>query len=224
MVRNVINVPKLESIAGLSVFRPGGPHSKDLALGDENQFGQYDPRFLDWLDRYVIPEGLTDPRANAQAREVYAAYIGPTARALYRTHEILFADAARFAAFEQDYARLKKQSLPNHRGIGGFATDPKPIAGIRAEYERRLTQPVAQRSKDRFGQSGNGAFFEEQFFWLSDYIFAKSRTTECCEPWYLASASSGFWVRRSIDGTEARIFELVKKVLNTFEPDVLAGK
>jgi hypothetical protein len=40
----------------------------------------------------------------------------------------------------------------------------------------------------------------------------------------LASASSGFWVRRrSIDGTEARIFELVKKVLNTFEPDVLAG-
>jgi hypothetical protein len=39
----------------------------------------------------------------------------------------------------------------------------------------------------------------------------------------LASASSGFWVRRSIDGTEARIFELVKKVLNTFEPDVLTG-
>jgi hypothetical protein len=221
MVRNVINVPKLESIASQSVFRPGGPHGKDLALGDENRFGRYDPRFLDWLDQYIIPEGMTDPRANAQAREVYAAYIGPTARALYRTHEIVFADAARFAAFEQDYARLKKRFSPNHRGLGGFATDPKPIAGIRAEYERRLTLPVAQRTKDRLGQSGNGAFFEEQFHWLSDYILRKYSNEDT--DWYLASASSGFWVRRSIDGTEARIFELVKKVLNTFEPDVLAG-
>jgi hypothetical protein len=41
------------------------------------------------------------------------------------------------------------------------------------------------------------------------------------EDWYLASASSGFWIRRSLVGTEAQIFGLVKKVLQRFEPDVL---
>ena len=85
--------------------------------------------------------------------------------------------------------------------------------------------PPAQRASDPAERS-SGIFFENSFFWLSDYTLKKyhPKVEECCEPWYLASGSAGFWVRRSIDGTEARIFALVKHVLATFEREVLTGK
>jgi hypothetical protein len=223
LVRNVISVPKLEAIAERRIFLPDGPHSKGLNLADESRFGHYDERFLDWLDGYLIPADAGNVRANV-TKLVYESYIGPTARALYRTHEVLFADPAKYQAFVQDYAALKKQFFQKNGGIGSFESNPTPFADIRAAYQARLAQPAAERTKDQRGATSNGLFFEERFKWLSDYVFRKYHTQrQCCEPWYLASNSAGFWVRRSIDGTEAKIFTLVKKVLATFEPTVLAG-
>jgi hypothetical protein len=224
LVRNVISVPKLEAIAGRSTFLPVGPHSKDLNLTDQMQFGHYDPFFLDWLEGYLIPTDAGDVRSNPVTKQVYDAYFGPTARALYRTHEVLFADPAKYQAFEGDYATLKKQFYRTNGGIGSFNGTPVPFATIKAEYLARLAQLPAQRAKDEWGGTSNGVFFESRFTWLSDYVLLKYNTMEqCCEPWYLASSSAGFWVRRSIDGTEPRIFGLVKKVLAAFEPAVLVG-
>jgi hypothetical protein len=225
LVRGVISVPKLEAIAGRSIFLPGGPHGKDLNLTDEMRFGHYDPRFLDWLEPYLIPTEFGDVRSNPITKLVYRSYIGPTARALYRTHDVLFADPARYQAFERDYAALKSRFYQKDGGIGGFEGTPTPFAKVKADYLARLVLPPAQRASDPAERS-NGIFFENSFFWLSDYTLKKyhPKVEECCEPWYLASGSAGFWVRRSIDGTEARIFALVKQVLATFEPEVLAGK
>ena len=64
LVRGVISVLKLEAIAGRSIFLPGGPHGKDLNLTDEMRFGHYDPRFLDWLEPYLIPTEFGDVRSN----------------------------------------------------------------------------------------------------------------------------------------------------------------
>jgi len=61
-----------------------------------------------------------------------------------------------------------------------------------------------------------GLYFENKFFAVSDYL-----TNVMHDDWYMANTAGGFWVRRSIDGTEAQFFELVKKVLRTFEPQVL---
>ena len=43
------------------------------------------------------------------------------------------------------------------------------------------------------------------------------------DDWYLANTAGGFWVRRSIDGTDDQIFRLLTKLLQTFEPTVLAA-
>jgi len=39
----------------------------------------------------------------------------------------------------------------------------------------------------------------------------------------MANTAGGFWVRRSIDGTEAQIFQLLTKLLKTFDPEVLSN-
>ena len=39
------------------------------------------PRFLDWLEGYLIPADAGDVRRSTVTKLVYDAYIGPTARA-----------------------------------------------------------------------------------------------------------------------------------------------
>ena len=58
--------------------------------------------------------------------------------------------------------------------------------------------------------------FGDKFVWRADYL-----ATEKGDDWYLAKTAGGFWVRRSIDGSEAQVFAIVKKVLAEFEPEVL---
>ena len=66
-------------------------------------------------------------------------------------------------------------------------------------------------------------YFENKFFPISDFLVnTKARPAPDARHWYLTNTAGGFWVRRSIDGTEAQIFELVVKVLRYFEPNVLA--
>lgn len=80
------------------------------------------------------------------------------------------------------------------------------IAELKAEYESLLAV-------------GNGIpalNFETRFFPISDYL-----TNVEDDDRYMANSAGGFWVRRSIDGTQAQVFDLVQKVLAAFEPEVL---
>ena len=211
-IRNVVSFEKVQSIAGFSIFRPGGPHDKELDLGDPYRFGHYNPEFLDWLDDYIIPQrGANDVRFNQLTRLVYETQIGPVARALYHSHEILFADPETFGGFEQRYRIVKEDYLERLRRRetieGRFDGDPKAFATIKADYHRRLEQRTDPR---------NAFQLQEDFRWLSDYL-----ATDKDDDWYLANTAGGFWVRRSIDGTEAQIFRLLTKFLQTFDAKVV---
>lgn len=220
-VRNVISFQKLQAISGLQVFS-SGPHGQELDLADQERFGHYNPFFLDWVADNLEPRfGDAEAWLRPVTERVYRAFLGPTARALYRTHRVLFASPEYFKAVERDYERLKKTHFTGSGGIGQFATDPVPFENVKRAYRERLAQPVDDRPKDQYGGNSNGIFLENSFFWLSDYLLAVHSPDECCGDWYLASASAGFWVRRSIDGTEPRIFELVSRLLQNFEPEVL---
>ena len=80
---------------------------------------------------------------------------------------------------------------------------PKKFDDIKAGYQRAL----------RNGSSSPEDELDVR--WLADYL-----TLAHDDDWYLAETAGGFWVRRSIDGTEAQVFRLVKKLLATFEPQV----
>jgi len=208
-IRSVINFEKAQSIAGMPIFRQGSPHAVELNLRHPLQFGHYDPDFLTWLDDYLIPEGRSDPRFNQLTRIAYDAYIGSIVRALYHTHEILFASPEEYRPFERNYETVRQKVVATRgraRGIGFMAEDLTAFPLIKAEYSELLEQ-----------ENGiPGLYFETKFFAVSDYL-----TNVMHDDWYMANTAGGFWVRRSIDGTEAQFFELVKKVLQTFEPEVL---
>jgi hypothetical protein len=210
LVRNIISFPKVQSISGLSIFRTGGPHDKELNLSEPLRFGHYDPKFLEWVEQYVIPEGMNDAWFNRVTRLVYETRIGPPVRALYHAHEILFADPGGYRAFEERYQTVKKDYLEKRRrgetNEGRFDGDPATFEKTKAAYLKN----IEEKSSDIGFKLG------EDVRWLSDYL-----ATEKGDDWYLANTAGGFWVRRSIDGTEAQMFRLLKKLLQTFEPTVV---
>ena len=52
--------------------------------------------------------------------------------------------------------------------------------------------------------------------WLADYLATKHENTFAGEEndhyWYVAMTSGGWWVRRSIDGTEEQFFEILTQL------------
>jgi hypothetical protein len=87
-----------------------------------------------------------------------------------------------------------------------FEGNPVPFETVKARYQKA----IEEKNKEVSFQ------LQEDFHWLADYF-----GTEGSTDWYLAYSAGGFWVRRSIDGTEAQIFRMVTKLLQTFEPAVL---
>ena len=212
-IRSVISFDKVQAISGLNIFLPGGPHdNKELDFNDPTRFGHYNPEFLDWVENRIVPD-RTDAWFKGVTQLVYDAQIGPMARALYHSHEILFATPERYQAFEARYQAVKQDYLQKLKlrqtnesrfedGGGPFA-----VADIQARYQKH----IADKAKDAGGDLG------EDVRWLADYL-----ATDKGDDWYLANTAGGFWIRRAIDGTEPQIFRLVTKLLQTFEPKVVS--
>lgn len=210
-IRSAVSFDKVQAIAGLSIFRPGGPHdNKEINLNDPVRFGHYNPEFLDWVEKRIIPD-RTDPWFKGVTQLVYNARIGPVARALYHSHEILYADPQRYAAFLKRYESVGKDYREKLRlrkvNETRFETSPVAFETVKARYQKGIEEKNKEVSFD----------LQEDLRWLSDYLAADKG-----DDWYLANTAGGFWARRSMDGTEAQIFRLVTKLLQTFEPAVIS--
>jgi hypothetical protein len=210
-IRSVVSFDKVQAISGLSIFRPGGPHdNREINLNASFRFGHYNPEFLDWVEKRIIPD-RSDAWFKGVSQLVYDARIGPTARALYHSHEILFADPQRYQDFLREYQTVKKDYLEKHKPgkpneVWYQWKQPIPLGIIKVRYQERIAKKGTEI----------GWALGEDVGWLSDYLVnAKG------DDLYLANTAGGFWVRRSIDGTEAQIFRLVTKLLQTFEPAVV---
>ena len=209
-VRGVVSFEKVQTISGINIFIEGGPHDEGLNLSDKRKFGHYNPEFLTWLDDFIIPGGMDDVAFNMVTQSVYETHIGPIARALYHSHEILFADPDTYQNFENRFRLVKEHYDSSYNQVMRFDNYPVKFEIIRASYSNALEE-------GRDVGWGSGEDLQEKFRWLSDYLEVDKN-----DDWYLANTAGGFWVRRSIDGTEAQIFQLVTKLLNTFEPEVLS--
>ncbi|HEY1983774.1 MAG TPA: toll/interleukin-1 receptor domain-containing protein [Terracidiphilus sp.] len=202
-LHDVIGLQKLQSITRQSVFLPGGPHENELILDDKQRFGHYNPAFLDWVESHILPEATDDPRPKALIKLAYDAQIGPAARALYHTHQILFASPDAIRAFPSDWAAARQRFQATGSNEGYFENRPKPLEEIRNEYQKNI-------------RPGGSTDTQESFRWLSDYDAFVNR-----DDWYLSNTAGGFWMRRSLDGTEPQIFRIVTKLLQAYDPEVL---
>jgi hypothetical protein len=210
-IRSIVSFDKVQAISGLSIFRPGGPHdNREVNYDDPFRFGHYNPQFLNWVEQRIIPD-RSDPWFKGVTQLVYDTRIGPTARALYETHKVLFADPQRYAAFLKQYESVSKDYREKLRlrkvNEMRFDTNPVPFETVKARYQKG----IEEKNKEVSFQ------LQEDLRWLSDY-FATSEGTE----WYFTYSAGGFWVRRSLDGTEAQIFRMLTKLLQTFEPAVIS--
>jgi conflict system STAND superfamily ATPase len=213
LVRSVLSFDKVQAISGLNIFRPGGPHDNgELNLNDPLRFGHYNPMFLDWVDKHLIPD-RSEAWFKGVTQNVYDAYIAATARALYHAHEILFAEPKRYRAFEKQYQIVKNDYLKRYkRGVDFemFERDPIPLDDIKAGYLKRIAE-----KNDEIGSA-----LGDDLSWLSSYL-SNYPAFQKGDDLYIASNAAGFWVRRSIDGTEPQIFRMLKKLLLAFDPTVV---
>lgn len=205
-LRSVISYDRVRSISGMDIY-VSGPHTDELNLS-AGEFGHYNPEFLDWADTYIIPAEMADPVFAAHAQRVYEAQLRDIARALFWTHEILIGPPE-YRQEMIDYYRAGRGQEHEWTGWGGHSAETAAaldfdamVSWVRAEYDGVPSN-----------QGGGNTSI------LNDYIEGALGGDG-----YMADTATPFWVRRTIDGTEAQVFELLVKVLRCFDPEVLGSE
>ncbi|NES64236.1 MAG: ATP-binding protein [Okeania sp. SIO2D1] len=216
---------KLIAISGLPIFR-SGPHSdSELNFNADYEFGYYNPEFLNWIQENVI----IDPGDNLLKQSIQSAYndkIRVVARAFYQSHKILFANPEEFEAFKKKYRELLRTRKTN---VNMFSGDPLEFEKIKREYQNKIdnkTLPGCYFGEELSPEKCGGMYLQEEFRWLADYLATQNEDSyekidERENYLYLANVSGGFWVRRSMDGTEKQFFDMLTKLLSIYDKDWL---
>ena len=221
-IKPFVDYRKLLAISGLPIFNQG-PHSElEINLDGGYEFGYYNPEFLDWIqDKFII-----DPDESQLKQQIQSAYndkIKVVARAFYQSHKILFLPSEEFEAFKQEYEILKQEyeELLRSGAVNEwrFGDTPAEFAAIKSKYSDSINNKTIPAA-------AVGDVLQEDCRWLADYLatlnqYGYETLDEQENYWYLVNVSGGFWVRRSIDGTEKQFFEILVKLLEIYDSEWL---
>ena len=224
-IKPFVSYRKLIAISGLPIFR-SGPHSdSELNFEAGYEFGYYNPEFLKWIQENVIIDP-DDYNFKQQIQSAYDNKIRVVARAFYQTHQILFAPPEEFETFKKEYKSIQEEYQEmlrtGKKRERRFDSDPLEFEVIKSRYLER----IQNKSVPAEGFHGAGFMLTEDCRWLADYLATKNensykRMDERQNYWYLANVAGGFWVRRSIDGTEKQFFDILTKLLEIYDSDWL---
>jgi hypothetical protein len=193
-IKPFVDYSKLIVISGLPIFKEGGPHTiSSLNFEGGYEFGYYNPEFLTWIQEKVV----IDPADSIFKQQIQSAYndkIKVVARAFYQTHKILFATPEGSDEFK----------------------------AIKSEYQDKIEKQTLERCYLGGPEKCGGWYLQEKFRWLRDYLANQNENiSEKINGednyWYLANVSGGFWVRRSIDGTEQQFFDILTQLLEIYD-------
>jgi hypothetical protein len=206
-IKPFVDYAKLSVISGLPIFNKGPHTDNNLNFEGGYEFGYYNPEFLKWIQEKAI--NPNDGKFKEQIQPAYNDKIKVVARAFYQTHKILFATPEEFEAFKKKYEDYGGKE-------GGDYKDPEPLEVIKSEYQDHLTNKDLPEY-----------YFEQKFWNLALYLSSQNehsyeRQEEQLSYKYVAETSGGFWVRRSIDGTEKQFFDILTKLLEIYDSDWLS--
>ncbi|MCZ8363706.1 MAG: ATP-binding protein [Microcystis sp. LE19-251.1A] len=197
-IKPFVDYSKLMAISGLPIFKKG-PHT-NFSLNFEGgyEFGHYNPEFLTWIQEKVVIEPA-DSTFKQNIQRAYNDKIKVVARAFYQTHKILFA---------------------TREGSDEFKT-------IKSKYQDKIEKQTLERCYLGGPEKCGGLYLQEKFRWLGDYLANQNkniseRINGEDNYWYLANVSGGFWVRRSIDGTEKQFFDILTQLLEIYDSEWLS--
>jgi hypothetical protein len=199
--RNATSVPMGQTRARHILLRPSKELSRDAALRQLAEFKK-------------------------QIQSAYNDRIRVVARAFYQSHKILFATPEEFEAFKKKYEVVQKKYQERLRtgktNVSGFEKPPLEFEVIKSGYLKGLKNKSVP--SDDLGNQ-----LQEDFRSLADYLATQNENAsknaftreEKENYWYLANVSAGFWVRRSIDGTEKQFFDILTRLLEIYDAEWL---
>ncbi len=187
-----LTLAAVRELAGVDVFS-SGPHQKDgLNLAAANEFGHYNPAFVAWL----VEKGAPSPR-NSRAREAtqasYDAHLKPLATVFWRTLGKVRRETACVAREKSAYANAgAKKQLPRHYYERWFYfMNPFYCEKAPGKPANELFKSFVDNGFDG-GVDGN-----------------------------VTKTVVGFWLRRSIDGTLDSFADGLKKLIASYDPELL---
>ncbi|MEL6181866.1 MAG: hypothetical protein AAFS10_23095 [Myxococcota bacterium] len=99
---------------GGSIFARGPHTNTTLALGELQDFGHYNPAFVDWLVAHAIP-AAEDPQFRRATAPLYNTYVKPLADIFMATLNKIEREPDCFAVERDTYAKLLQQKrLPEY--------------------------------------------------------------------------------------------------------------
>ncbi|MBT9314560.1 hypothetical protein [Leptothoe spongobia] len=222
-IKPFVDYQKLTVKSGLPIFRQGPHTDAELSLRGEYAFGYYNPDFLTWIQEKVLV-APNDRVLKYRFQSVYDSKIRLIARVFYQAHQTLFRTPEEFEAVKQDYEIVRDYYQEILEADAGdrlslrFAQETLTVNEIKNNYLTRIQNRHVPASDVGFDLG-------EDCRWLADYLATKHENTfegeENSHYWYVAITSGGWWVRRSIDGTEEQFFEILTQLLEIYDSEWL---
>ncbi|RMA64371.1 TIR domain-containing protein [Ulvibacter antarcticus] len=105
--KSLISLEKIRFLSPVPIFK-SGPHKEEYNWYS-NEFGHYNPEFIEWTSKYLIP-GADDVVFRKKSQSVYDKHLKTLARAYCRTYEALQLD--------KDLVEVQKAAYLEHLASG----------------------------------------------------------------------------------------------------------
>jgi len=110
--KTLMDLQDLQRMAKVPVFLSGPHKNNQPTTSAEQEFGHYNPKFVQWLIDNLIP-AADNGELHALTQTFYEQYVQPLARTYYKSYQALQALPENFAAETRQYADLVEQrTLP----------------------------------------------------------------------------------------------------------------
>jgi hypothetical protein len=189
--------------AKVPVFR-SGPHGHDtLKLDDPGDFGHYDPAFVRWLKDTVVP--ARDDEFRKRSQPMFDSAATPLVTSFWQVRDKIRADRPCFDREAAAYsAALASHTLPrDYHERWFYFLNPRFCA-----------HEAAAARHEKAGARPSSALPEPDLSWYS------ARGLDGGGEGNVTKTVTGFWIRRSLDGTFDAFSALLDKVVASYAPEL----
>lgn len=122
-----------------------------------------------------------------------------------------------YDAFLKDMARVYYASYHH------LEANPTIKEVVRDSYMMRIQEDLASGNETEAAFDGSGFFLQEELRQYPDQFQAEIEDQFGDMAWYYWVVSSGFWIRRNVDGTAGAFYDILLQLLNTYDADWISN-
>jgi hypothetical protein len=190
--KHLLSLKKLQSFAPVSVF-VGGPHTDEFNLDSSDEFGLYNPEFLDWLHQTVIAF-KHNKLLKKLAQTFYNHKLKDLARIYYWA-----------CKYWEEHPSEKERATAKYRlAIITYKSSGRDVNRWGEARYWLWQEDSTSAGPYSFFAERNNSFRDKSPHLISQYI------------------AMGFWIRRHMDRTAEQFKELLLEILQTHDAEWLS--